>query len=78
MEITLWGNDYFSGEGNWLPFGYRGVYGLDVAVDEGDDDAHVSQQVWRGDANDAEDTSRFGTIVLTGQRAVSSSRPQAK
>ena len=70
MEITLWGNDYFSGEGNWLPFGYRGVYGLDVAVDEGDDDAHVSQQVWRGDANDAEDTSHFGTIVLTGQPAM--------
>ncbi len=70
MEITLWGNDYFSGEGNWLPFGYRGVYGLDLAVDEGDDDAHVSQQLWRGDANDAEDTSHFGTIVLTGQPAM--------
>ena len=78
MEITLWGNDYFSGEGNRLPFSYRGVYGLDVAVDEGEDDTHVSQQVWRGDANDAEDTSRFGTIVLIGQPAVSPSRPQAK
>jgi hypothetical protein len=63
MEISLGGYNYFSGEGNWLKFGAKGVYGFDVAVDEGDD-KQVSQQVWRGDANDAEDTSHFGTLVL--------------
>jgi hypothetical protein len=77
MEISLGGGDYFSGEGNWLPFGAKGVYGFDVAVDEGDD-KEISQQVWRGDANDAEDTSHFGTIVLSDQPAVSSPRPKAK
>ncbi len=63
MEISLDGGAYFSGEGNWLKFGVKGVYGFDVAVDEGDD-KELSQQVWRGDANDAEDTSHFGTVVL--------------
>jgi hypothetical protein len=62
MEIRLGGYNYFSGEGNWLKFGAKGVYGFDVAVDEGDD-KEVAQQVWRGDANDAEDTSHFGTLV---------------
>ena len=55
----------------------QGVYGLDVAVDEGDDSG-VSQQVWRGDANDAEDTSHFGTIVLTAQPAMASKQPEKK
>ncbi len=68
MEISLGGGDYLSGEGNWLPFGAKGVYGFDVAVDEGDDKG-ISQQVWRGDAHDAEDTSHFGTIVLSPQPA---------
>lgn len=63
MEISLGGNSYFSGEGNWLRFGAQGVYGFDVAVDEGSD-KELSQQVWRGDANDAEDTSHFGTLVM--------------
>jgi hypothetical protein len=62
MEIRLGGYNYFSGEGNWLKFGAQGVYGFDVAVDEGDD-KEFSQQVWRGDANDVEDTSHFGTLV---------------
>jgi hypothetical protein len=69
MEVSLGGDNYFSGEGNWLPFGEKGVYGLDVAVDEGDESS-VSQQVWRGDGNGAEDTSHFGTIVLVGERAI--------
>ena len=68
MEISLGGGNYLSGEGNWLPFGAKGVYGFDVAVDEGDDN-DISQLVWRGDANNAEDTSHFGTIVLTAQPA---------
>ena len=68
VEISLGGDNYFGGEGNWLRFGPKGVYGLDVAVDEGDDTG-ISQQVWRGDANDAEDTSHFGTVVLTAQPA---------
>ena len=46
MEIRLGGNNYFGGEGNWLTFGAKGVYGFDVAVDEGDDEG-ISQQVWR-------------------------------
>ena len=69
MEVSLGGGAYFSGEGNWLKFGAKGVYGFDVAVDEGDD-KELSQQVWRGDANDAEDTSHFGTLVLVEESAV--------
>jgi hypothetical protein len=46
-----------------VKLGAKGVYGFDVAVDEGDD-KEVSRQVWRGDANDAEATSHFGTLVL--------------
>ena len=68
MEISLGGGNYFSGEGNWLPFGVKGVYGFDVAVDEGNDKA-VSRQVWRGDADDDKDTSHFGTIVLVEEQA---------
>jgi hypothetical protein len=77
MEISLGGGDYLSGEGNWLPFGAQGVYGFDVAVDEGDD-KEISQQVWRGDANDAEDTSHFGTIVLSARPALPPEQPKAK
>ena len=77
MEIRLGGNNYFGGEGNWIPFGVKGVYGFDLAVDEGDD-KEVSQQVWRGDANDAEDTSHFGTIVLTGRPAAASPEHETK
>jgi hypothetical protein len=67
MEISL-GSPNFMGDGQWLTLGAGSVYGLDIAVDEGEE-SHVSQQVWRGDANDAEDTSPFGTMVLTGQPA---------
>jgi hypothetical protein len=69
VEISLAGYNYFSGEGNWLKYGAKGVYGFDMAVDEGDD-KELSQQVWRGDANDAEDTSHFGTLVLVEEPAV--------
>ena len=68
MEVSLSAN-YFLGEGNWLNFGNRGVYGFDIIVDEGDKEA--DQQAWRGDANDAEDTSHFGTIVLISEPATS-------
>ncbi len=74
MEIRLGGGNYFAGEGNWVKFGAKGVYGLDVAVDEGDD-KEISRQVWRGDANDAEDTSHFGTLVLVEEPAAASSNP---
>ena len=77
MEISMGGGNYLSGAGNWLPFGAKGVYGFDVAVDEGDD-KQISRQVWRGDANDAEDTSHFGTIVLTGQPAPTTRQTKAK
>ena len=68
LEISLSAGS-FSGEGTWVPFGPRSIYGLDVAVDEGDD-KEISQQVWHGDANDAEDTSHFGMIVLTSQPVI--------
>jgi hypothetical protein len=67
MEVSLQ-DGYFKGEGNWLPFGAKGVYGFEMAVDEGDD-KQISQQVWRGGANDSEDTSHFGTIVLVSEPA---------
>ena len=70
VEISL-GRQNLTGNGQWLSFGPGSVYGLDVAIDEGDAES-VSQQVWRGDANNAEDTSHFGTIVLTGQPSVTS------
>lgn len=74
LEISLGGGNYFGGEGNWVKFGAQGVYGFDVAVDEGDD-KEISRQVWRGDANDPEDTSHFGTLVLVETPAVA---PQSK
>ena len=46
-----------------VPFNAKAVYGFDVAVDEGEKE--ISQQVWRGTARNAEDTSGFGSIVLT-------------
>ncbi len=51
--------------GGILHAGLRGVYGFDIAVDEGDKE--LSQQVWRGDAHNATDTSHFGTIVLADE-----------
>ena len=69
VEVSLGGGNYFAGEGNWLKFGVKGVYGFDVAVDEGDD-KELSQQVWRGDANDPADTSHFGSLVLVDEPAV--------
>lgn len=76
VEVSL-GAPNFTGDGQWLSLGARSVYGLDIAVDEGDEGA-VSQQVWRGDAHDAEDTSHFGTILLTGQPAVAPSKADTK
>jgi hypothetical protein len=68
MEVWL-GNVCFIGDGQWLAMNAKGVYGFDVAVNEGDETA-VAQQVWRGDARNVKDTSHFGTIVLTGEPAV--------
>jgi hypothetical protein len=62
VEIKI-GSAYFLGKGIAIPFGRNGVYGFDVAVDEGDKE--ISQQVWRGTEKNAEDTSRFGSMVLT-------------
>ena len=76
MEISL-GSPNFIGDGQWLTVGPRSVYGLDVAVEEGDETG-ISQQVWRGDAHDAEDTSHFGTIVLTAQPTIASQQPKGK
>jgi hypothetical protein len=61
LEIAVPRN-YFIGAGNWLPMGPKAVYGFDLAVDEGDKE--LAQQTWRGTADNADDTSRFGSIVL--------------
>jgi hypothetical protein len=61
LEITIPTN-YWVGEGSWVDFGAKAVYGLDIAVNEGD--KQLGQQVWRGTARNAEDTSGFGSIVL--------------
>jgi hypothetical protein len=63
VEISLSSN-YFTGEGNWLPFGVKGVYGFDVAVDE-----EVGRQAWRGNEKLDEDTSVFGTILIVDEPA---------
>ena len=73
VEVSL-GTPNFTGDGQWLTFCAGSVYGLEIAVDEGVEGA-VSQQVWRGDARDAEDTSHFGTIVLTGTPAAAAGPP---
>ncbi len=62
MEMSIM-SVYVMGSGNWVKYGPNGVYGFDVAVDEGEGD-NISQQVWHGDAHNAEDTNHFGTIIL--------------
>ena len=59
MEIRI-GSTYFIGEGNPIEFGARSVYGFDLAVEE-----DAGRQAWRGNERLDEDTSVFGTIVLT-------------
>jgi|GEM_PF-1208473 len=68
VEVVVSGPNWVA-DGQWLPMLPRSVYGLDVSVDEGEE-GKVSQQVWHGDANDAEDTSHFGTIILTSQPVI--------
>lgn len=62
VEVKI-GSAYFQGKGIAVPFGAGAVYGFDVAVDEGDQT--ISRQAWRGGERMDEDTSTFGTIVLT-------------
>ena len=62
VEIRI-GSAYFQGKGIATAFGRNAVYGFDIAVDEGDKE--VARQVWRGTEKNDEDTSRFGSIVLT-------------
>ena len=59
--------NYWHGEGSWVDFGAKAVYGFDIAVDEGD--KQLAQQVWRGTEKNADDTSGFGSIVLTAEPA---------
>lgn len=66
VEIKI-GNAFFLGKGIPVPFNTKAVYGFDLAVDEGA--SQLSQQVWRGTARNAEDTSRFGSIVLVAPPA---------
>jgi hypothetical protein len=63
VEVSLSAN-YFTGEGNWLPFGVKGVYGFDVAVDE-----EAGRQAWRGNEKLDDDTSVFGSILLVNAPA---------
>ena len=46
------------------------MYGFDLEVDERDD-KELSQRIWHVDADDTEDPSHFGTIVLMGEPDVS-------
>lgn len=69
VEISLTPN-YFEGDGNWVTFGEKGVYGFDIGVEEGDS-KESARQVWHGDAGNDTDTSRFGTIVLVDKPAAS-------
>ena len=57
--------NYWHGEGSWVEFGPKAVYGFDIAVDEGAKE--LGRQVWRGTAKNEDDTSGFGSIVLTGE-----------
>ena len=66
VEIKL-GSAYFLGKGIAIPFGRNGVYGFDIAVDEGD--GQIGRQTWRGNEKNDEDTSAFGTIVLSDTAA---------
>ena len=63
VEVAM-GPAYFKGNGITVPFGDKAVYGFDIAVEEGDEKT-VSRQTWRGDGRIDEDTSSFGTVVLT-------------
>jgi hypothetical protein len=63
MEIRI-GSTYFIGEGNPVDFGAKSVYGFDIAVEE-----EAGRQAWRGNEKLDEDTSVFGTIVLTDELA---------
>ncbi|MBE3123968.1 MAG: hypothetical protein IMZ65_04120, partial [Planctomycetes bacterium] len=62
VEVKI-GSAYFQGKGIAVPFVKNAVYGFDLAVDEGDKE--VARQVWRGTAKNDEDTSGFGSVVLT-------------
>ena len=62
VEVKI-GSAYFQGKGIPVPFGAGAVYGFDLAVDEGDQT--IGRQAWRGGEKMDEDTSSFGTIVLT-------------
>jgi hypothetical protein len=62
VEIKI-GSAYFQGKGIATAFGRNAVYGFDIAVDEGDKE--VARQVWRGSEKNDEDTSGFGSLVLT-------------
>lgn len=64
VEIKI-GNAFFQGKGIEVPFTAKAVYGFDVAVDEGSQE--LGQQVWRGTNRNAEDTSGFGSILLTDE-----------
>ncbi len=59
------GRAYFQGQGAHVLFGANAVYGFDLAVTEGD--GELSGQVWRGTADNDDDTSGFGSIVLVEQ-----------
>lgn len=62
MEICI-GSTYFIGEGNPVDFGAKSVYGFDLAVEE-----ESGRKAWRGNEKIDEDTSVFGTIVLSDER----------
>lgn len=62
MEIEI-PSTYFEGQGQWVPFGGNAVYGFDIAVNSGQ--GGENRLLWQGTENNADDTSGFGTLVLT-------------
>ena len=56
---------YFHGRGNWLPFGTKTVYGFDLIVDDA-----TGRQSWHGSAQNDENPSAFGSILLVDEPAM--------
>lgn len=56
---------YFHGRGNWLPFGTKTVYGFDLIVDDA-----TGRQSWHGSAQNDENPSTFGSILLVDEPAM--------
>lgn len=57
-------SNYLRGQGQWLAFGPKSVYGFDVVVDDA-----TGRQAWRGNEKNDTDTSVFGSILIVNEPA---------